>query len=94
MNLKLILLLKKGMSVGWGGDCGSVNALDPSGAMNNNKQKFPVETRNIRAVVTRLLVLETFHVNSVIINYRIIIVNTVQCDSICRYLLPLHVSVS
>jgi hypothetical protein len=28
------------------------------------------------------------------LNYRIIIVNTVQCDSICRYLLPLHVSVS
>jgi hypothetical protein len=27
------------------------------------------------------------------LNYRII-VNTVQCDSICRYLLPLHVSVS
>jgi hypothetical protein len=26
-------------------------------------------------------------------NYRII-VNTVQCDSICKYLLPLHVSVS
>jgi hypothetical protein len=27
------------------------------------------------------------------LNYRIID-NTVQCDSICRYLLPLHVSVS
>jgi hypothetical protein len=27
-----------------------------------------------------------------ILNYRII-VNTIQCDSICRYLLPLHVSV-
>jgi hypothetical protein len=27
------------------------------------------------------------------INYRII-VNTIQCDSICRYLLPLHVLVS
>jgi hypothetical protein len=30
----------------------------------------------------------------VVINYRIIIVNTVQCDSIRIYLLPLHVSVS
>jgi hypothetical protein len=28
-----------------------------------------------------------------LLNYRII-VNTVQCDSICRYLLPLHVSIS
>jgi hypothetical protein len=27
-------------------------------------------------------------------NYIIIIVNTLQCDSICKYLLPLHVSVS
>jgi hypothetical protein len=31
--------------------------------------------------------------NSAEINYRII-VNTVQYDSVCRYLLPLHVSVS
>jgi hypothetical protein len=29
-----------------------------------------------------------------VMNYRIIIVNTVQCGSICRYLLPLHISVS
>jgi hypothetical protein len=27
------------------------------------------------------------------LNYRIIIVNTVQCDTVCRYVLPLHVIV-
>jgi hypothetical protein len=29
-----------------------------------------------------------------LMNYKIVTVDTVQCDSICRYLMPLHVSVS
>jgi hypothetical protein len=32
-------------------------------------------------------------ITKTVLNYRIT-VNTVLCDSICRYLLPLHISVS
>jgi hypothetical protein len=58
---------------------------------------FPHMKGGSRIIILVFLVDNLEHLNSLNLNYRKIIVNTVQCDSICRYLVAdvdLHVSVS
>jgi hypothetical protein len=54
-----------------------------------NPEDFNTFKRYISCVVWKVLIKQIC-----LLDYTIIIVNTVQCHSICRYLLPLHVSVS